>query len=53
MKNVVKFLVIFAIILISAIITKKDDEIIVCIDAGHGGTDVGAIQDERYEKNDT
>ena len=52
MKNVVKFLAIFAIIVISVIIINKDDEIIVCIDAGHGGTDVGAINDTRYEKDD-
>lgn len=27
-------------------------EISVCLDAGHGGNDVGAIQGERYEKDD-
>lgn len=53
MKKVVKFLAIFAIIVISVIIIKKDDELIVCIDAGHGGTDVGAINENRYEKDDT
>lgn len=26
---------------------------IVCIDAGHGGTDVGAVLKDRYEKDDT
>lgn len=52
MKNIVKFLVIFAIIVISVIIIKKDDELIVCIDAGHGGTDVGAVNEDRYEKDD-
>ena len=52
MKNVVKFLAIFAIIFISVIIINKDDELIVCIDAGHGGTDVGAVNETRYEKND-
>lgn len=52
MKNVVKFLVIFAIIVISVIIIKKDDELIVCIDAGHGGIDVGAVNATRYEKDD-
>lgn len=50
MKNIVKFLIIFAIIVISVIIIKKDDELIVCIDAGHGGFDVGAVNDTRYEK---
>lgn len=53
MKKVVKFLAIFAIIVISVIIIKKDDELIVCIDAGHGGSDVGAINENRYEKDDT
>lgn len=52
MKKVVKFLAIFAIIVISVIIIKKDDELIVCIDAGHGGTDVGAINENRYEEDD-
>lgn len=52
MKKVVKFLAIFAIIVISVIIINKDDELIVCIDAGHGGTDVGAINENRYEEDD-
>lgn len=53
MKKIVKFLVIIALIMIiSVIIIKKDDEIIVCIDPGHGGTDVGAVNENRYEKND-
>lgn len=51
MKKVVKFLVILVIIIVSVIIIK-DDEIIVCIDAGHGGSDVGAANDNRYEKDD-
>jgi len=52
MKNVVKFLVIFAIIVISVIIIKKDNEVVVCIDAGHGGYDSGAVNNTRYEKDD-
>lgn len=53
MKNVVKFLVVFAIIIISVIIIyKKEDELIVCIDAGHGGVDAGAVNGARYEKVD-
>jgi len=52
MKRVVKFLAILVIIVISVIIIKKDDELIVCIDAGHGGSDVGAVNDNRYEKDD-
>lgn len=52
MKNVVKFLVILAIIVISVIIIDKDDDLIVCMDAGHGGADVGAVNATRYEKDD-
>ena len=53
MKKVIKFLAIFAIIVISVIIiNNKDDELIVCIDAGHGGTDAGAVNENRYEKDD-
>jgi len=52
MKNVIKFLVIFAIIILSVIIINIDDEFIVCIDAGHGGSDPGAVNGTRYEKND-
>lgn len=56
MKKIVKFLVIVAIlVVISVIIIKiinKDDELVVCIDAGHGGTDAGAVLDDRYEKDD-
>jgi len=52
MKNVIKFLVIFAIIVISVIIIKKDNEVVVCIDAGHGGYDSGAVNNTRYEKDD-
>ena len=53
MKKVIKFLAIVVIIIISVIIIKKDNELIVCIDAGHGGIDVGAINGDRYEKDDT
>lgn len=52
MKRVAKFLIILVIIVVSVIILKKDDELIVCIDPGHGGIDVGAVNGERYEKND-
>lgn len=52
MKNVLKILAIFAIIVISVIIINKDDKIIVCIDAGHGGYDSGAVNNTRYEKDD-
>lgn len=56
MKKVVKFLaiiVLVAIIVISVIIINKDDELIVCIDAGHGGDDAGAVNENRHEKDDT
>ena len=54
MKKLIKFLIIIAIIVwISIIIINKNNEIVVCIDAGHGGTDVGAINNNRYEKYDT
>lgn len=57
MKNLVKVLIIFAIlvgisVIIINIFNKIDDKLVVCIDAGHGGTDVGAFVDNRYEKND-
>lgn len=57
MKKVVKIVVILAILIVISVIIikncKKDETKIVCIDAGHGGTDVGAVLDERYEKDDT
>ena len=54
MKKIIKFLIIVAIIIwISVIIINKNDDIVVCIDAGHGGTDSGAINNNRYEKDDT
>lgn len=31
----------------------KSDKAIVCIDAGHGGTDAGAISKNKYEKDQT
>ncbi len=57
MKNHVKILLITILLIIVFIIIimilKDKNEIVVCIDAGHGGDDVGAILDKRYEKNDT
>lgn len=52
MKKIVKFLAMFAIIVISVIIIKKDDEVVICIDVGHGGYDAGAVNVNRYEKDD-
>lgn len=48
---IVILFVISGIFIINAIITNNRP--IVCIDAGHGGTDVGAVLKDRYEKNDT
>lgn len=58
MKKVIKFLIIIVVLLVvSFIIVKiikiKDDDVIICIDAGHGGRDVGASNENRYEKYDT
>ncbi len=57
MKKILKILLIvvilIAIIILLLKIFKKEKETIVCIDAGHGGKDVGASLEERYEKNDT
>lgn len=44
-------IVLFIIILIW--LTINNHKIVVCIDAGHGGNDVGAILEKRYEKDDT
>lgn len=50
---IVSFLI--AVKLLSNVVTEHyDNEIIVCLDAGHGGTDVGATSTDgkRYEKDD-
>ena len=55
MKKFVKILLIVAsllVFIILIVIVKNDNKIVVCIDAGHGGDDVGAILDKRYEKDD-
>ena len=57
MKKILGIFIIFIVLIIISVIIinvlNKDDEIIVCIDAGHGGTDVGALLNDRYEKDDT
>lgn len=56
MKKSVKILLIVALLVVLAIvilIIKSNHKIVVCIDAGHGGDDVGATLDKRYEKDDT
>lgn len=52
--RILLILTILSIVIIGVLkIIKKDDKIVVCIDAGHGGTDVGAVVDNKYEKDDT
>ncbi len=41
------------LIIISTNLVKKDDKIVICLDAGHGGSDVGAVLENRHEKDDT
>lgn len=48
---IVILFVISGILIINAIIANNRP--MVCIDAGHGGTDVGAVLKDRYEKDDT
>lgn len=56
-KRIIKLLIIVVIITLCVIIIKifsgNTKKTIICIDAGHGGTDVGAESNGRYEKNDT
>ena len=56
MKKNIKFLIIVPIIVLVIIIiimiAKVNNKIVVCIDAGHGGEDVGAVLEKRYEKDD-
>ena len=57
MKKIIKFAIIITILIIISVIIinifNKNDKIIVCIDAGHGGNDVGAESKNRKEKEDT
>ena len=56
MKKQVKILLITILLIIVCIVIillKSANKVVVCIDAGHGGDDVGAILDKRYEKDDT
>lgn len=57
MKKIIKIVVIVAILIVIGVIIikscKKDEQKIVCIDAGHGGQDVGAVMGDRHEKDDT
>lgn len=55
MKNrkIIILVIIICIVIIIGLMINDSKKIVVCIDAGHGGTDVGAILNERYEKDDT
>ena len=58
MNRKIKILVIIVVLIIIGVIIirgfiNNNKKVIVCIDAGHGGTDVGATNENRYEKNDT
>lgn len=49
-------MILFLIILLLVVIImflSNNNKIVVCIDAGHGGEDVGAVLEKRYEKDDT
>ena len=49
---IIVVLIIIGVIIIS-VLTNNRKKLVICIDAGHGGTDVGATNENRYEKNDT
>ncbi len=56
MKKQIKILIIMlAIVIISVIFLmfKENSKVRVCLDAGHGGEEVGAVLGKRYEKDDT
>lgn len=56
MKKSIKILLIALLVIAIGIIimlVKDSNKVVVCIDAGHGGDEVGAILGERYEKDDT
>ena len=58
MNRKIKILVIIVVLIIIGVIIirgfiNNNKKVIICIDAGHGGTDVGATNECRYEKNDT
>lgn len=56
MKKQIKILIIIlGIVIIGVIIliNKENSKVRVCLDAGHGGEEVGAVLGKRYEKEDT
>ncbi len=56
MKKQIKIIIIIlSIVIIGLIIliSKENSKVRVCLDAGHGGEEVGAVLGKRYEKDDT
>lgn len=56
MKKQIKIIIIIlSIVIIGLIIliSKENSKVRICLDAGHGGEEVGAILGKRYEKDDT
>ena len=52
-KKIILLLLFLLLLGITLFLIDNNKKIVVCIDAGHGGDDVGAILANRYEKNDT
>lgn len=52
-KKILLIALAILVITILIILQKDSNKPVVCIDAGHGGEEVGAILRNRYEKNDT
>ena len=56
MKKLIKMLIVTIVligIVVAILLVKNSNKTVICIDAGHGGEDVGAILQKRYEKDDT
>ncbi|MCI8384542.1 MAG: N-acetylmuramoyl-L-alanine amidase [Clostridia bacterium] len=51
--TIVSLLILLFIAMMIIFIIIDSNKPVVCIDAGHGGEDVGAILEKRYEKDDT
>jgi N-acetylmuramoyl-L-alanine amidase len=54
-KQIKIIIIILSIVIIGLIIliSKENSKVRVCLDAGHGGEEVGAVLGKRYEKDDT
>ena len=56
MKKQIKIIIIIlsmVIIGLIILISKENSKVRVCLDAGHGGEEVGAVLGKRYEQDDT